>query len=53
SAREGRIGMASEIAEALAAFRTFNYERIYLRPASVRQAGRVIDLLRALVDHFL
>ncbi len=53
SAREGRVGMASEIAEALAAFRTFNYERIYLRPASLRQAGQVIDLLRALVDHFL
>ena len=53
SAREGRIGMDSETADALAAFRAFNYERIYLRPASVQQAGRVVDLLRALVDHFL
>ena len=47
-----RIGMDSDTADALAAFRSFDYERIYLRPASVEQAGRVIDLLRALVDHF-
>ena len=28
------------------------YEGIYLRPESVDQAARVVDLLRALVDHF-
>ena len=35
---------ASPHASALAAFRAFNFERIYLRPASVRQAERVIAL---------
>ncbi len=53
SARSGRIGMDADAADALAAFRMFDYERIYLRPASVEQAGRVVDLLRALVDHYL
>ncbi|MBR13293.1 MAG: deoxyguanosinetriphosphate triphosphohydrolase [Acidimicrobiaceae bacterium] len=53
SVRTGRIGMDADVADALAAFRTFDYERIYLRPASVNQADRVLDLLRALVDHYL
>ncbi|MDQ1534811.1 MAG: dGTPase, partial [Actinomycetota bacterium] len=35
------------------AFRQFNFERIYLRPASVRQADRVIGLLRGLVDSYV
>ncbi|MDG2427942.1 MAG: HD domain-containing protein [Acidimicrobiales bacterium] len=48
----GIIGMNSDAAAALAAFRVFNYEEIYLRPASLTQARRVIDLLQALVDHF-
>jgi dGTPase len=51
SATSGRIGMDPDTADALAAFRTFDYERIYLRPASVEQAGRVVNLLQALVDH--
>ena len=34
------------------AFREFNFERIYLRPASVAQAEKVIELLRALTDWF-
>ncbi len=51
-ARTGRVGMAEPEAEALAAFRAFNFERIYLRPASVAQAGRVEALLRALVEWF-
>ena len=46
----GRVGMRPAEAEALAAFRAFNFERIYLRPESVEQADRAIDLLRALVD---
>jgi len=50
--RTGRIGMVPETAEALAAFRRFNYENIYLRPASRRQADAVISLLRALVEHY-
>ncbi|MDO8363780.1 MAG: HD domain-containing protein [Actinomycetota bacterium] len=48
----GRIGMAAPMAEALAAFRRFNYEHIYLRPASQDQATAVISLLQALVEHF-
>ena len=48
----GRIGMAPDIAEALAAFRRFNYEHIYLRPASQQQAAAVVSLLRALVEHY-
>ena len=49
--RTGRIGMTSEGAAALSAFRTFNYEKIYLRPASRDQADRVITVLQALVEH--
>jgi len=48
----GRIGMAAPVAEALAAFRAFNYERIYMRPASVAQGEAVTRLLRALVDFY-
>jgi dGTPase len=49
----GRVGMAAPQAGALAAFRAFNFDRIYLRPASRRQAERVIGLLRGLVDVFV
>jgi dGTPase len=48
----GRVGMVARQAEALAAFRKFNYENIYLRPASQQQAAAVISLLRALVEHY-
>jgi len=48
----GRIGMLPDTAEALSEFRRFNYENIYLRPASQQQAGAVIALLRALVEHY-
>lgn len=47
-----RIGMTEGPAEALAQFRRFNYEQIYLRPDSVAQADAVIGLLRALVEHY-
>jgi dGTPase len=50
--RTGRVGMTEPAASALAAFREFNFEHIYLRPASRRQAERVIALLRGLVDVF-
>ncbi|MFK7918830.1 MAG: HD domain-containing protein [Ilumatobacter sp.] len=50
--RTGKIGMTPDVAEALAAFRKFNYENIYLRPASTKQADAVISLLRALVEHY-
>lgn len=52
TAATGQIGMASPIAEALAEFRRFNYEHVYLRPASRAQADAVIALLRALVEHY-
>jgi dGTPase len=48
----GRIGMGEDLADALAAFRHCNYEHVYLRPASVTQGSAVIDVLRALVEHF-
>jgi len=47
----GTVSMTAESAEALATFRSFDYERIYLRPDSIRQAGAVISMLRALVEH--
>ena len=50
--RTGHVGMTEPAASALAAFRAFNFERIYLRPAARRQAERVIRLLSGLVDHF-
>jgi dGTPase len=52
-AETGSVGMRAGEAEALAAFRAFNFERIYLRPESVAQAERVIGLLRALVEWFV
>ena len=50
--RTGQVGMEEEEAEALAAFRACNYERIYLREASLRQGEAVVSVLRALVEHF-
>jgi dGTPase len=47
----GRIAMTTAHAEALADFRAFNYERIYLRPESRSQATLVIDMLQGLVEH--
>ncbi|HVM39574.1 MAG TPA: HD domain-containing protein [Acidimicrobiia bacterium] len=51
--QSGHVGMTEPAASALAAFRAFNYERIYLRPAAVRQADRAIALLRGLVEFFV
>jgi len=48
----GRVGMTEPTASALATFRGFNFERIYLRPAARAQAARVVHLLRGLVEHF-
>ena len=50
--RTGHVGMTEPAATALQAFRDFNFERIYLRPAARRQADRVVRLLRGLVDRF-
>ena len=52
AASTGRVGMTTPVAEALASFRQFNYEFVYLRPASQAQARNVIDMLRALVEHY-
>jgi dGTPase len=52
SLRTGQVGMEEETAEALASFRACNYERIYLRDASLRQGEAVVSVLRALVEHF-
>jgi dGTPase len=49
----GAVGMTEPVASALAAFRAFNFDRIYLRPAARRQADKVIALLRGLVDVFV
>lgn len=49
----GRIGMDEEAAAVLDALRKFNFERIYLRPASMRQAERVEKLLSGLVEHYI
>ncbi len=51
--RHGIVAMDREHADALSALRSFNYERIYTRPASRSQADAVIAVLRALVDHFV
>lgn len=48
----GEVGMASEDAEALAAFRSCNYDHVYLREASVAQGQAVVAMLRALVEHY-
>jgi dGTPase len=51
--RTGRVGMTEPAAGALAAFRAFNFDRIYLRPAALRQAEKVVGLLSGLVDFFV
>jgi dGTPase len=48
----GIIGMDTRHAEALAAFRAFNYASIYMRDASRMQAQRVVGMLRALIEHY-
>ena len=49
----GHVGMTEPAATALAQFRAFNFDRIYLRPAARQQAEKVIGLLRGLVDFFV
>lgn len=50
-AETGTVALRQPEAEALAAFRSFNYERIYLRPEAEEQARRVVVLIRALTEH--
>jgi dGTPase len=49
----GTIGMRAEVASALSALRTFNYERIYSRPEALAQTATVVRVLRALVEYFV
>ncbi len=49
----GTVALRSTEAEALSAFRAFNYERIYLRPESVEQADRAARVITALTEHFI
>ncbi len=48
----GEVGMPAAEAGALAALRAFNYERIYVRPASLAQSRAVVQVLRALVEFY-
>jgi len=50
SASAGAIGMDQATADSLAAFRAFNFDRIYLRPAARDQAATVIRLLQQLTE---
>lgn len=49
----GVVGLRLPEAEALGAFREFNYERIYLRPAALEQADRAARLIGGLADYYL
>jgi dGTPase len=51
-ASTGHIAMDEGTAVALAEFRRFNYEHIYMRPASMAQSESVIRVLRALVEYY-
>jgi dGTPase len=48
----GQVGLSPGMAAVLDTFRRFNYDKIYLRPASNQQAERVIRMLRSLVEHY-
>lgn len=50
---QGRVCLDKTTAEALAALRAFNYERIYTRPESVQQSKAVVNVLRSLVHYYL
>ncbi|MFI5044748.1 MAG: HD domain-containing protein, partial [Acidimicrobiales bacterium] len=47
----GAIGMADPLAEALGAFRRFNYDHSYMRPESGQQSSSGIRVLRARGEH--
>lgn len=49
----GVVGLRPTEAEALGAFRAFNYERIYLRPEAVAEADRAARLINALTAWYL
>jgi dGTPase len=47
------VAISEPMGEALETLRRFNYERIYLRRESVEQSAAVVELLQALVEHYL
>lgn len=49
----GTVGMDKQTAEALAALRRFNYERIYTRAESTNQSRVVVRVLTGLVEYYL
>ena len=49
----GKVGLRQAEADALAAFRAFNYERIYLRPEAVAQADLSARLIAGLAEFYL
>jgi dGTPase len=49
----GVVAMRRPEADALAVFRAFNYERIYLRPEAVDQADRAARLIAGLAELYL
>jgi dGTPase len=51
SAREGRVVMPADLAEALGTFRSFNYTRVYARPDAIAQSHAVVAVLRTVVAH--
>jgi dGTPase len=51
-AATGVVALRRPEADALDAFRAFNYERIYLRPEAVEQADRAARLIGALTEHY-
>ncbi len=52
-ASTGTVALRAPEAAALAAFRSFNYERIYLRPEAVEQADRSARLIGGLAEYYL
>lgn len=50
SVEHGTICMRESAAEVLDAFRTNNFERIYLRPAALEQSEKVVRILTSLVE---
>ena len=49
----GTVALREPEAEALAVFRSFNYERIYLRPEAVEQADLSARLIGSLAEFYL
>ena len=53
SHRQGEITMEPQILRGMLDLRRFMFENIYLRPEARRQAGKVIKVIRDLVDYYL